>query len=123
MNAKSLKTAFLSYSTPKPTIKFSLTFIKIEKTKHENFFLFNFFPFSNNITRKLHNVRKCYAYQMTTLLRGKCFFQFRVMYNLRLESYSLETVFKNALRARWSTLGPFFGILGMARIVRVHLAH
>ena len=36
-NAKSLKTASLGYFIAKSTIKFLLTFIKVEKIKRENF--------------------------------------------------------------------------------------
>ena len=64
-----------------------------------------------NLTRKLWCVCEYYTYQTTALLLGNFCFWDRVVYNLQLASYGLETVSKDASHARsltsWASVYAF----------------
>ena len=71
-SAKRLQTTSLSYSNAESTLKVTLTFNKVKKTKRENFnfvHLLSFFlSFSSGITGKLYCVCNYWTYQTIALV-------------------------------------------------------
>ena len=56
-------------------------------------------------SKKLYGVYEYYTYEMTALLHCKFLFRFGAAYELRLASYGLETVSRDASHSRSDTSG------------------
>ena len=115
------------YGTVHPTAKSALqvllTFLKVEKNKHENFNSLHlpssFFLLSSScIPQKLYDVCKYYTYHMTALLPDIFLFWFGAMYELQLVSFGHKTIPQYTRRFHSATLWFLFMNFSVIQIVR-----
>ena len=122
---KGLQTTSLCYCNAKYTLKVPVTFNKVRKTKHKNFYLFIFFFFLSFFFAR-HNSKSIQSLWILNI-PNDCsanlyILTFWALCELQVVSYGLKTVPRSLYILMCMLLGfSCINCMGGARIVRPHL--